>query len=241
MSSGITQDVFELVLAAGVRVGGGEHESLIHVWWRAPDQGERLVQVYVDGRLVEVTGDVDQREVWLVGDRGRAHRVDLLAVPVGGVEAIHAEHAGVLGDWEPGLVRDVCVGLIRDERLAVDTRLRVSVDGEGEDAGAMWGPLDHRGGFGALFGEGGFGIDAATGPGLGVGELGMGPLGVDGEAWRWRRGDLEAGDYEVVVGAVDREGQRAGVDAGPIAVSVEALPRAGAGLSMDADFTLRWG
>lgn len=232
-----TQDVFELVLARPVATGAGEHGSLAHLWWSAPQQASRLVQVYVDRELTDVSTHPDQREMWLVLDRSAPRRIELLAVPPGDV---WAEQPEALGGWDPAITGEVTLGVLRDEALPVDTRLTVSVDGVDTDHGQVWPPSEHRGGFGGLFGVGGFGHDAATGPGLGRGELGWGPLGTDGRAWRWRGGDLQTGIHNIDLIPTDRSGQSVAPIAGVPGVVVDRLPEPASTFTIDPDFTLRW-
>ncbi|NJL31002.1 MAG: hypothetical protein HC898_04890 [Phycisphaerales bacterium] len=116
-----TQSVIERLVA---RLVEGER-GLVHVQWLAGAQGQRVVQVYVDGRLSEVAGDAQVRELWVMADAARAHRVDVLAVPA--AEA-WKDHAGLLAaegethvGWQPGVIRDL--------RLPVDTRMQVRAGG----------------------------------------------------------------------------------------------------------------
>ena len=142
--------------------------------------------------------------------------------------------------WDPPVRSDAKVVLLRDERLAVDTRIGVRSDGVLMDRGPLWPASEHRGGLGALFGLGEFGHDSVTGPGLGVGELGMGPLGTDGTAWRWRRDDLPPGTHTLELSALERDGQ---ASAPPLTigdVEIEALPSPARSLRFDPDFKLEW-
>jgi len=236
----ITQNVFEAVLARPVSQESGEHRSFIHLWWSAPGQGDRLVQVYMDGVLVEVTQDAAQRELWLICGRQTAHRIELLAVPANDPDKIWHDFEEELQSWSPHINGGMRVGVIRDERLPFDARLAVNVDNMSVDEGAMWPSNKHRGGFGALFGLGEFGRDAVTGLGLGRGELGMGALGVDGTAWRWRRDDIAVGSHTLNVGVADRTGQ---VVAGPLIVSeiqIENIPLPANTFTIAPDYTLLW-
>jgi hypothetical protein len=61
------------------------------------------------------------------------------------------------------------VAVLRDPAVAVDARLSVAVDGQVKVRDWLWDGASGRSGFGGLFGEGGFGMDVATGPGLGGG------------------------------------------------------------------------
>lgn len=230
------QSDFELTLARPVVQTGGEHPALVHLWWRGGVAAGHVVQVYVDDELYDVAEGVGPRELWLVLDRSAAHRIELLAVPVS--EAWRARSVRP-GSWQPR-VRDAArLAVLRDARLPVDTCLRVSVDGVVVDAGALWPRDVHRAGFGALFGEGGFGFDAVTGPGLGRGELGYGVLGADGTAWRWEKGGLEAGERVIAVEGRDAKGEVV-ADAVTRAVSMDSLARPVRDPAVDQDFRLRW-
>lgn len=240
MKLSATQDVFELGLARPVVARSGEHPALVHLWWSAPDQGDRLVQVYVDDELVEVSQDPSQRDLWLMCDRSRDHRIELLAVPVSDADGVWRDRPDLLRRWDPAVKSGLSLAVLRDEALPIDTCVSVEVDGQPIDHGPMWPAWEHRGGMGALFGLGAFGFDAVTGPGLGVGELGMGPLGTDGTAWRWARRDLDIGQHVVGVSVRDGTGREV-VD--PVLVEgvvVESLPAAASSFSIDPDFTLRW-
>lgn len=234
IATSATQDVFELVLARPVLTEGGDHPHLVHLWWRAPQQGERVVQVYVDGELVDVALEPAQRELWLSVDRGIARHIELVALD-----------SDVDDVWKPvplsaQVTSAAAVTLMRDETLAVDTHVAVREGGAVLDAAAMWPGDEHRSGFGALFGEGAFGFDASTGPGLGLGELGYGPLGSDNFAWRWRRDDLASGEHTLELHATSGDGEAL---AGALAIdplTIERLPAPPVNLRMTSDFTLTW-
>jgi len=227
-----TQAIFELILARPVTIPAGEHPAMVHLWWRAAQQGERLVQVYVDDELYDVTADVMQRELWLLLDRAHTHRIELLAVSTDDPWRAMPE---MLNAWQPRVKDTAQVTVLRDETLAVDTRINVQVDDKPLDEGVLWPSEAHRSGFGALFGEGGFGFDAATGPGLGMGELGHGVLGADGAAWRWKRRNLSAGDHTLKLTTKDSTDQPTASD-----VTLDHLPAPARDLQVDADFTLTW-
>ena len=226
-----TQDVFELVLARPVMTASGEHPKLVHLWWRAPMQGDRLVQVYINHALYDVTLDTSVREMFLVVDRTRQNRIELLAVPADDPQAVWRPQPGLLGAWQPVVSSVASVGLVRDVDLPVDTQLVVGVDGEVLDYGPMWPASETRSDPGD---------EEATGLGLGVGDLGAGPLGFDGTAWRWKRDGLEASEHLVHLDAVDQAGQAV---AGPLelTVAIEHLPDPAIGLSITPGFQLAWG
>jgi hypothetical protein len=232
-----TQDVFEAVLARPVTRESGEDESLVHLWWSAPSQGSRIVQIYVDEVLWEVVLDGSQREAWLMLDRSRRHRIELLAVEqaADGWRDL-SEH---LASWDPPVHDMMTLRMVRDERLPVDARVEVKVDGSVVDEGAVWPSYEHRGGFGALWGVGGFGFDAVTGPGLGMGELGAGPLGADGTGWRWRGAGLAAGSHDLDLRAIDGGG-RALTQATSTTAVIETLADAAKAVEMSSAFVLSW-
>ncbi len=230
-----TQDVFGLVLARPVVTAAGEHPWLIHLWWLAPFQDDRLVQIYVQGELYDVTLDPAVREICLVLDRTRQNRIELLAVPADDPQAVWRPQPDLLGSWGPAISSVAEVVLVRDEMLPSDTQLVVEVDGKGVDRGAMWPQDQNRSGFGNPLGQ-----DDEAGLGVGVGGLGVGPLGGDGTVWRWRRDGLGLGSHEIKVKAVDRTGAPV---ANPVlieGVQVESLPDPVSGLTIDPSFHLSW-
>ncbi|HEX7008492.1 MAG TPA: hypothetical protein VF184_00830, partial [Phycisphaeraceae bacterium] len=134
-----TQEVFELVLAREVAHAGGACGALVHLAWRSGQQADRLVQVYVDGELYDVTSDPAQRQMWLILDRSREHRIELLAVE----EEVWAARPELLGSWRPAVRDAVEVAVLRDESLLVGTRVSVRLDGVEVDEGPMWPADEH--------------------------------------------------------------------------------------------------
>jgi len=228
------------VLARSILTSSGEHPTLAHLWWSAPGQGDRLVQVYVQGELYDVTLDISQREMYLILDRTHTNRIELLAVPADDPEAAWRPQPDLLASWNPSVNSTAQVRLVRDEALAVDTQVLVSVNGASLDHGPMWPNDVPRSGFGALMGVGCFGFDDATGPGLGLGDLGAGPLGADGFAWRWRRDDLPLGVYDIDLATVSHAGLAV---TNPLTfqnVAIDDLLEPVTGLTLDGAFTLSW-
>lgn len=238
MNNAYTQDVFELVLARPVVLVGGEHDALVHVWWRSPMQGDRLVQVYVDQQLVDVTQDAAQREMWLLVDRHRAHRVELLAVPRDAGAAME-ERRDMLQGWQPPVSCDGEVALVRNATLPVHARLAVNVDDGGLGDAALFPGDEPRGGFGALFGEGGFGRDDAAGFGLGRGQLGFGPLGEDGRAWQARIRSLPQGLHDVTIAAIDEQGIPLG-ESPVMEMESDELPMIAKDFNINQDAVMMW-
>lgn len=234
------QEVFASVLARPAHTIAGEHASLVHVWWSvAPMRiGDRVVQAYVDGVLTAVSLTPAQHEIWLVIDRSRPRRIELLAVPATPGDARWRAYPSDLRSW-PDLKSAVSLAITRDARLPVDARVGVALDGGEAIASPVWPAHEHRAGFGALLGVGGFGHDDATAPGLGRGELGAAPLGDEGRAFR-ARFDADAGSHGVAVSAHSNAGSSLSDTAELTNLVTSQLPPAARSVSIDAHFTLRW-
>lgn len=230
-----TQQVFELVLARPVDTPDLQHGRLIHVMWRAPDQGERLVQFYVNGRLWGSSRSVTQRESWLVVDHEHHAQVELLAV---NAASVSIDFSSLLTGMEPATQSAAFLTVLRDLSLPVETELGLTVAGKQERV-PLFSPSDPRAGFGAVFGEGGFGYDASIGPGLGLGELGYGPLGADGFALYWRDEGLPAGNNTADLVLEDHAGQPA-AQALSLNLSIDRLPHAPRNVALDEAFNLTW-
>ncbi len=230
-----TQDVFDLVLARPIVTAAGEHPWLVYLWWSAPIQGNRVVQVYVQGELYDVTLDSTVREMVLVLDRTRTNRIELLAVADDDVEAIWRPQPDLLESWQPEVLDVVEVTMVRDEALPVDTHVVAEVGGQAVDSGAVWPNDVNRSDPDDLLE-----FADVSGLGLGVGGLGAGRLGFDATVWRWRRDDLAVGSHDININAVDLAGQPA---ADPILlqdVLIDNLPDPVMGLSIDQSFVLSW-
>lgn len=236
MSELVTQDVFELTLARPAELATGEAPWLVHLWWRAPAQGQRLVQVYVDGQWAAMTDSPNERELWLLMDRSVPHRLELLAVDAMDPEVWSRSWPGSLRGWSG--VRDSAHWVwLRDEALPADTKLELLAPEGALASGPLWSAQAHRGGFGAVFGEGGFGYDAATGPGLGLGSLGDGPLGTDGSALEHTMTGLPEGASRVST-RVTATG-RLGADA-ETELEIAHVPEPVRGLERVGDSAVRW-
>lgn len=230
-----TQEVFELVLARPVVSESGEHPWMVHLWWRAPLQGDRVVQVYVQDELYDVVLDPAARETYLVLDRTSANRIELLAVPSDDPEVVWRSQPALLGSWQTGVSNAVKIGLVRDESLPPDTHVVVEVDGAVADVGAMWPREVNRSDPGGVVDH-----SEVAGLGLGIGELGVGRLGSDGNAMYWRRHDLPLGAHDVQLKAVNTAGQTEALALLLEEVPVDGLPEPVAGLSVDSGFGLSW-
>jgi len=230
-----TQAVFERVVARPVATPALHHTRLVHVRWRAPQQADRLVQVYVNRRLSAVTRRSAQREAWLVLDPALHHEIELLAVaPASSAQ----DHAALLQGPIPRTTPAVELALLRDVAQPIDARVRVTANDAADAACApLFSGRAARAGFGAVFGEGGFGYDAATGPGLGLGELGLGPLGVDGAALRYRDAALPSGAATLDLTLTSPAGEHTCLD---LERTIDRLPAPPRDLALNADLQLTW-
>lgn len=240
MTAASTTDVFDLVIARPVIDRFGLETSLVHLWWSAPQIDERLVQVYVNGELIDTTPKPDQNEMWLLVDRAIPARIELLAVNPPVVSMNTPSHLQHTEAWLPVVEDTAAVRLLRDENLPLDTQIIVSVDETAMDRGPLWPADEPRSGFGALLGEGAFGFDSATGPGLGVGELGMGPLGSGGSTWRWRRDDLDSGEHQLRIEARDSSDRSVGDPFTAEVITIERLADPPSQLNVTNEFKLVW-
>lgn len=224
-----TQDVFELVLARPVMTPAGEHPRLVHLWWRAPMQGDRLVQVYLNDALYDVTLDPVIREMFLIVDRTRQNRIELLAIPADDPQAAWRPQPQMLNAWQPAIYSNASVAIVRDVDLPVDTQIIVTVDSTAVVHGPMWPATETRSAPGD---------EDATGLGLGIGDLGAGPLGVDGTAWRWKHNPA-AGEHSVRIEALDHTGQAVS-DPLDLSVTIEHLPDPVIDFTITPGFQLAW-
>ncbi len=235
ITTNATQDVFELVLARPVVVTGGEHPSLVHVWWRAPQQGQRLVQIYVDDELFDATLDVSQHEVMVELDRTRPHRIELLAVPIDEPDSIWRTQPGLLNAWQPRISDSLSVDVIRDESLPIDTLIQVELDGSVVAESPLWTDIDMKS---AELIDGSLAFHEVSGLGVGGGELGAGALGFDGTMWRWKAA-AGVGEHVLNIFAGSEAGESVAL---PVAITkhIEHLPSAVTGLQLNPPSTLAW-
>lgn len=214
-------EVFEQVLLRSATLPG-----VLHLTWIASQQGQRLVQVYVNGALYDVSMNAGQREMWLHTDGLRDVGVELRMVEAD--EAWMDQSGRPVGE----------LAMLRDEGLPIDARGVVSVDGADAVEGRLWDAMDFRSGFGGLFGEGEFGHDAASAPGMGMGEFGVGAMGMDGVAWRWASQALAAGEHVLALRVTDMTGRTIAQVGGARMVEIEGNAKPASGLLIDETLTL---
>jgi hypothetical protein len=215
--------------------------GLARVSWSVDGLAGRSVRIYVDGVLWDVVCDGAVGEAWLMLDGAGARRVELASVAAteafaGGADSTPLEVAG----WSPGFETSAELAVIRDERLAVESEVRVSVDGVDDGGHRYWDAAESRGGFGGLFGAGGFGWDGGASVGLGLGEFGVYGFGFGGTAWRWRDDGLSEGDHVLGLRVEDGRGVELASLTEEAPASVEALPEAAAGLTVSEEMVLSW-
>ena len=232
-----TQSVFDVFLARPVAAPDLQQGRLIHLQWSAPQQGDRLVQFYVDGELAGYTLTSSQRESWLLIDACSHTQIEALAVAPG---AVTKPMPDALGGVEPVTNPAASLVVMRDQTLPIDSVVQIAFDDPpAPDQTPLFAPSAPRGGFGAVFGEGGFGFDASTGPGLGLGQLGYGPLGTDGLALHWRHDGLDPGEHAIELTLRDARGSNL-VDPLTLQTSITRLPEPPTDLSLSPDLTLTW-
>lgn len=179
-----TTDIFKSVHALPVMTDAGEHPHLINVMWVLHEASPHAVQIYVDGTLRDTATCKNQSSMWLALDRSRAHVISLL-----GVDPSQAflEQSNELQSFEPVFVSHWSTSMLRDESLPADAVVHIELDGQTQHRRPLWESHIARSGFGSLFGVGDFGSDAITGPGLGYGALGHGPLGSDASPFVFKK------------------------------------------------------
>lgn len=232
-----TQAVFEQVLARPVTSPDLHHGRLVHVVWRAPQQGDRLTQFYLNGRLSGSSRSTTQRDAWLIVNPDNHTQVELLAVcPL----ESSTDQSELLAGTEPATRPTASLRLLRDVSMPIGSTVAIKADSAAaDDRSPLFSPNDSRAGFGAVFGEGGFGYDASTGPGLGLGALEFGPLGTDGDALSWYIDTLPAGTHSIMLSLEDRTGQTKTQEQS-VAIAIDRLPAPPDEVALNDDFHLTW-
>ncbi|MEM1353380.1 MAG: hypothetical protein AAGC44_02085 [Planctomycetota bacterium] len=206
--------------------------GLVRLSWSQPGTFTGRVQVYVDAELYNVTTAPADRALWLVLDPTTPHRIDLLAVD----DAAEAwtDHSGALRVLS-GQVRPVVTG---DLRIPIGSALVAKREDGTTVSRPMYRAGDDRPGFGARFGEGGFGYDLSIGPGLGRGALGFGPLGAGGEPINLRPQRLGPGSHTLELSLIGPDGVMAEV--GTLTAQSPELPAAPTAITFSPDGKLSW-
>lgn len=189
-----TTDIFKSIFAQPVLTDAGEHPQLIEVSWVLLKNQGHAIQIYVDHEVREVVTETEQHSCWLALDRRRPHVIAVLGVDP--TEAFVAQPER-LKAFQPDYKSHASLSMLRDESLPHDAVAEVKLDGTIVHQRPLWEGHIHRSGFGNLFGMGDFGNDAITGPGLGRGSLGHGPLGSDAHRFVVNH-ELQAGSTQTL-------------------------------------------
>lgn len=209
ISSGIYR-VRAYALPAGVFANGDcVYEPLsVLVGWRCELEG-KLYQVYVDGRLAGVTGDLQQREIAISLNSSwqRVVCIEVYAVEPGEANVDHSDE--IESAFGGGRVE---LSWIRGMSLPHDGVVEVFGDGGSGEVALdeslgeidIWGVWQDKGGFGlSSFGKSDFGFDGSAAVGFGRGVFGGGEFGFDADGMEWVSEELNAGEYLFGLSVVD--------------------------------------
>lgn len=127
---------------------------------------------------------------------------------------------------------------LRDLDWPPDARVRVIREGQVIHDAPLWSARDSRPGFGGLFGHGGFGRDGATAPGLGLSELGVGPFGLDDDAWSWQP-DRPDDDADLTLAILTADGRTLATHTAS-STPVHSTPEPPREMRLDPDWTLHF-
>ncbi len=179
----------------------GEDPSLVRVsWWPRLDPAWG-VQAYVDGELAACSDSTSTQGLWLHVDRSQPHLIELLVTKLGPDRMAPQTHR--LSPDSRALRPHIALMPTHD--APPDTQLRVTIDADEPQPHQLWRDTP-PGGFGGAFGVGAFGDDQPTSPGLGRGDLGLGPLGYDGHARRLTLEALTPGPHTLTLALTAPEG-----------------------------------
>jgi hypothetical protein len=183
----------------------GEHPALLHVTWRLTD-ATRVVRIHLDGALAEVASDPAMREAWIVCDRRLPHAVALSTFPREQAHDAWVMQPNPVAPLAPACSSAGHFSFIADQSLPLDAQLCISIDGDIHTTTPLWRADGPRAGLGSLLGQGALGIDGLMCRGLGQGQLGAGPCGVDGDALEFALPILPAGAHNIALRTTDADG-----------------------------------
>jgi len=202
-------------------------------WSADAGVGDKLFQVYVNGRYAGATADVDQRRmiVPLPASLETPVRVEVFAVEQ---DEAHRDFSDELDRWVGnGRVR---LSLLRSQELPVRATAEVYFDnGTGtvdydeplnDEPIRIWPAWQDKAGHGmSRFGVGDFGYDGAAAVGFGRGCFGIAQFGLDADVIEWFSPALADGVYKFGVKVTDEKGNTgSGVEVGPVTVMRVARP-----------------
>lgn len=234
ISSGI-EKVRAFALAGGVWADGDSYSMprAALVRWQS-SWGDKLYQVYVNGRYAGATVETDQRQMIVLMPTSfeTAVRIEVFAVKA---EDAHVDFSSELGS-SIGESSRVKIRMLRDQRLLAGGIVRTYFDNGtreidydnavNESPIRVWSAWQDKGGFGmSRFGSSDFGYDGAAAVGFGRGSFGSGLFGFDAEVFEWVSPPLSAGVYKFGVKVGDEAGNEStSSETGQIAVIPAARP-----------------
>lgn len=213
----------------------GRHEDphLVFLEWADPALAGHALQVYVDDQLACLHLDAAQSSTWLRIDRSQSRRLSALLVPNDEPADLQRATPQRLEPDDPPYPATANLLIARSPAAPDDASLEVRRQPDlPPDTAPLWPGHLGRPGFGGLFGIDDHGFDHATGPGLGRGQLGMGPLGADGVAAQWHDPLAPQGTYTVQVATPTSA--NASID-----LTVERPPQPPTGLTFNNN-EIRW-
>lgn len=167
--------------------GEHEHPNLVRVTWQDDNLQDHAAHIYLDGELIHITPNAQDRATWARIERDVPRRVQVLLVPNDDPADLARPRPERLPQENPPYQGPPTAIILRSPAAAPHAQAQVTSDsGTTPDFAELWPGRLSRPGFGGVFGEDEFGYDHAVGPGLGRGDLGFGPLGADAHALRYR-------------------------------------------------------
>jgi hypothetical protein len=202
------------------------------VRWRS-QWGDKLHQVYVNGRYAGATVDGEQRQIVVAVPNSfeTPVRIEVFAVVAEDAQRDFGDEIESLGG-QSGRIR---LSFLREQDLPAGSSAQIYFDkGTGSiDYGSpvtdepirIWPAWQDKAGFGLSgFGEGDFGWDGAAAVGFGKGSFGRGWFGFDADTFEWVSGFLQAGVYKFGIKIINEAGNESTASETG-AITVIPLPR----------------
>lgn len=234
ISSGIDK-VRAFGLPCGIRADGGSvgEPRTALVKWRSC-WGDKLYQVYVNGKYAGATFDNQQRQmvVQMPTSAEASVRIEVFAVEA---EQANIDFSGEIDSTGPfsGRVR---MSFLRSQNLPIDSAAQIYFDnGTGqidyeEPINSLpirvWPVWRDKAGFGmSRFGVSDFGYDSSAAVGFGKGCFGRSQFGLDADTFEWVSGPMQTGVYKFAIKVTDKAGnQSIASETGEVTVIPAARP-----------------
>ena len=195
--------------------------------------GDKLYQVYVNGRYAGVTVDSQQRQmiVQLPTSLDTPVRIDVFAVEDRDADTDFSnELESLIG--ESGRVK---ISFLRGQDLPIGSTAQVYFDGGGGGINydnplndlpiRVWPVWQDKAGFGmSRFGVSDFGYDAAAAVGFGKGGFGQGQFGLNADSFEWTSPAMKVGVYKFAVKITDEVDNESSSETRQVTVIPEARP-----------------